>query len=110
MIDHAGADKGVARAIEIHSPRIARAVREDLELFCARMIAGHCGIDFDRRKIRISGIFHHRIREHAMSHVKPAVRSPGEAVEQFMPILQAKAALQHGAPVSLAIPVCVFQE
>ena len=46
----------------------------------------------------------------AVAGVEPAVRSPGEAIEQFMPILQAKAALQHCAPVSFAIPIGVFQE
>ena len=109
MIDHARADEGIAVAIEIHAPRIARAVGEDLELFRARMIASDGGGDLHARRGRF-GNLHLRMSENAVRHVKPAVRPPGEAVQQFMPIIQAETGQQHRARVGVVIVIRVLQK
>ena len=90
MINHARADERVARGVEVHAPRIARALGEYLELLRARMIARDGGGDFHARLAGF-GNLHLRAGEDAVCHVEPAVRSPSEAVQQFVAIFQAEA-------------------
>jgi len=47
MIDHAGAYERIAAAIEIDTPRVARAIGKHFELLRARMITRDRGGDLD---------------------------------------------------------------
>ena len=53
MIDDTGADEGVARAIKIHAPGVARAIRKHFELHAARLKACDGRRDFDARLRRL---------------------------------------------------------
>src|SRR3954468_12696960 len=48
--------------------------------------------------------------EHALSHVKPPIRSPREAVQQLMPVIKAEAALYHRSLVGYVVPVRVLEK
>src|SRR5829696_4519494 len=110
MIDDAGADESVAVAIEVYSPGIARAIGEDLDFFCSRMISRDRGIDFNPIIIGVVRILDLRIREDSVSHVEPAVGSPGEAVEQFVAILQAEAGLENSPLIGFVIPIRILKK
>src|SRR6266567_4564543 len=101
MIDHAGTDESVPSAIKIDPPRIARAIGKNLEFFGARMIASHSRIYLYSAVFRVCGVFHHRVSENPVGHIKPAVRTPGEAVQKLMSIIQAKAGFYNGPFIGL---------
>src|SRR4051794_6722588 len=50
------------------------------------------------------------MREDSFCHVEPAVWTPGEAVEEFVPIFHAEAGFQNGRLIGLAIAIRVLQE
>jgi len=76
MRDHAGLDDRLTARIEVQPPRIARPVREHLELMPHGMKAPDAGIDLRALVFRGAGLAHLRFREDAVAAVEPAVRSP----------------------------------
>jgi hypothetical protein len=60
--------------------------------------------------IGIGGIFNFRISEYAMSHVKPAVRPPREAIEQLMPVFQTEASHENGSLVRFIIAIGILKK
>src|SRR6266404_8566385 len=50
------------------------------------------------------------MREHALGHIKPAIRPPGKSVEQFMAIIKTESSLQDGLLIRNVVAVCVFEE
>src|SRR6188474_3391209 len=99
MIDDAGADKGIAIPIKIHAPWVARAFSEDFELFCARLKARHGGRHENSVVLRLVGLSDPGSGEYPMSHIKPAIGTPGKAIQKFMTILQSKPCHDHLARV-----------
>ena len=109
MVNHACTYEGVTRGIEIHAPRIAGALGEDLELLRPRMIAGDRAGDLHPRLAGF-GDFHLRMGEDAVRQVEPAVRSPGETVQQLVPVFQAETREQNLARVGTVVVVGVLEK
>src|SRR5947209_936879 len=109
VIDYAGADKSIAIPIKVNAPWIASALGEYFEFLGIRMVARDRGRNFDAGR-RGFGDFNLRMREHAMSHVKPAIGTPGESVEQFVSIVETEAVEQNGSCVCDVIVVCVLEK
>src|SRR5262249_54144240 len=87
MVKDTGADECIAVAIKIDAPGIARSCREHFKFFRPRLISGDRSSDLDPGGARLRNL-HARMREDAVSHIQPTVRTPGEPVEQLVPIIQ----------------------
>ena len=109
MVDDARADERISEFIKINAPRIARAVGVDFEFFRDGMESRHGRIHFDAG---FGGFrnFYSGMGENAVRHVKPAVRSPGETVEQFVPIVQAETGHQNFARIGHVVVIFVLQK
>ena len=83
----AGGCKRVAVVVEVHPPRIARTVREYLELVSLRMIPPDARVQRRTLGVWSTRFTDSRVRENAMASVEPAVRPPAERVERFVGIL-----------------------
>ena len=101
VVNHARAEKRVARAVEVHAPRIARAIRIDLELPRLDVVARDGGVHANAGRGRVLRVLHIRAREDAVGHVELAVGAPGEAVEQLVAVLQPEAGEQRRLLVRL---------
>src|SRR5437867_13425097 len=95
IFNHARTDKGIASTIKIHPPRIARPFGKYFESFRTRMKTGHARREQNRLARSLTGINYFRTREHTVGHVHPAVGAPGEAIEQFVTVLETKARLHN---------------
>ena len=58
----------------------------------------------------MGGILNRRLGEDAVGQIHPAVRSPGESVEQFMPILKTESRQQRGLLVRFIVAVGILKE
>ena len=109
MIDDTGADEGVAPGIEVHAPRIGRALGEDLHAPGLRLKTRH-----PRRQQhgfpRLGRIHGLGPGEHPVGHVHLPIGTPGEAIEEFMPVFEPEAGLDNGLFVSNEISVGVLEE
>ena len=105
--DDTRGDERLSAIVKIQSPRIARAPREHLELVLRGMITPHAGIDALALGIRRAGLAHVAVREHAVTAVQPAVRSPREAVERLVPVLPTPS-IQHHLRFAVRLVVAVF--
>ena len=110
VIDHAGADEGVALRVEIHAPRVAGAFGEHLELAGPGVEPGDAGAHHDRRGVRIARVLGLGGREDAVRHVELPVGAPGEAVEQLVPVFEAEAGEHLGLLVRDVVAVRVTHE
>src|ERR1051326_3421888 len=109
MVNDARADECVAVAVEIDSPWVASTIGEDFEFFRVRLIPRNCRRDLDTGRAGLRN-FHPRMGEHAMSHVKPAIGTPGKSVEQFVTIIEAEASEQDGSSVRFVVMIRVLKE
>jgi len=82
MWNNTDGNEWVAIVIEIDSPRIARAVCENLELVPDWMIPPHPGIHRDSLVIGCTGFADARMGEDAVAAIEPSVRSPNEGMER----------------------------
>src|SRR5207244_3788765 len=73
------------------------------------MITRHGSVDCHPRFAGL-GYLYFGMSKNTVSHVKPAVRSPRETVEQLVPIISAKTREQHLARVRDVIMVCVLEK
>src|SRR5690606_39752923 len=76
--------KGLAAIVEVHAPRVARTVGENLELVPRRVIAPDAGIDGRAFFFGGARFSNARVSEDAMASIEPSIRAPGEAVERFV--------------------------
>ena len=91
MRNDARGDEPLAMLVVIEPPRVAGAMREDLELMPHGMETPHAGIDGLALVIRRARLTDAAVREDAMAAIQPAVRAPDEAVERFVGVLGAPA-------------------
>ena len=91
MRNDARGDEPLAMLVVIEPPRVAGAMREDLELMPHGMVTPHAGIDGLALVIRRARLADAAVREDAMAAIQPAVRAPDEAVESFVRVLRAPA-------------------
>ncbi len=110
MRDHAGGDEDLAVVIEVDSPRIAKAVRDDFKAILRGMITPNPTINvlaiFDRHldgeRIALAQDFaaigrlaHGRACGETLAPIKPTIGPPTEAVKHFMTILNAPTGKSH---------------
>ncbi len=109
MVDHTGTDERIAARIEIHAPRVARAVGENLEFSRAWLITSHgCGnLHAGRRSL---GDPYFRMSEHTVSQIHPTVRPPGEAIQQLVPIIEAKSREHCLSRVRDIVMICILEK
>ena len=93
--NHAAAEDELAVGVApVHAPRVARPLREHLELLRLRVVAPD-----GRVHPRAGAVgplrLDHRICENAVQAVQPAVRSPLECVQSLVRVLAAEAVQQH---------------
>ncbi len=88
-------EKALPAIVEVDAPGITRAVCEDLELVPRRVIPPDAGVDRRAFFVRRARLADARMREDAVTAVKPAVRPPDEAVERFVRVLVVPAVEQH---------------
>ena len=110
MHDHTRAHECVPALVPVHAPGIARAIGEDFEIFRARVIPREGRIHGHARTFWVIWITNLRMREDPFGHIKPAIRSPGETVEQLVPVLHTEACFKNRCLVRLAVSVRVLQE
>ena len=110
MINHTGAHKRVAIPVEIDAPRIARAVGIDLEFPGARIKARHGRIHDHAVIVGILRVLYFGVREDAMGHVQQAIGSPGKAIEQLVPVLQAKTGHKNRLLIRQVIAIRILQK
>src|SRR3954468_17918406 len=110
MRNHAGGDEQLSLRIVINAPRIAEAMRDDLEYLLCRVVAPHAAIDLDAvardqivrerlaaidqasRANRFSDLRRSRV---ALKPIQPAVGSPVQAVDDLVTIANAPAGQPH---------------
>jgi len=103
VIDDAGADEEVSCGVVVAAPGIAGAIGEDFEfpfgLFVTadRTCAADPRVKLEPLVLRLAGAADFAVGEDAVGHVKPAVGAPGEAVDELMRVLAAKAG-EHDTP------------
>ena len=117
VVDDAGFDKGIATGIEIDAPGIAGAIRKHFVIisswaviFGAELHAENAGI---QRKTFLRFLFWTAdlaIGKDAVGQIHPAIRTPGETVQQFMPVLQTKTSEDRFVFVGLVVAVGVTEE
>ena len=109
VIDDAGADEGIAPGVEVHAPWIGRALGEDLHAPGLRLKTRH-----PRRQqhgfSRLGRIHGLSPGEHPVGHVHLPIGTPREAIEEFVPVFEAKAGLDDGLLVGNEISVGVLEE
>ena len=105
MRDHTGRVEELAARVVIEAPRIARALGEDLEEVASRMKAPDPGVDLHALRVGSARLADHRVSEHAVVTVEPAVRTPDEAVERLMRVLETPAIKQHDGLARLVVGV-----
>ena len=110
MVNDTGTDKSIAIAIKIDVPLIGCAIRKNLEPFGSRVIAGHGRVHDDFGALGVIRILDLRMSEHPLSHVEPAIRPPGKAIEQFVAILQTESTQQSRGLITSIISIGVFQK
>ena len=103
--DDAGRVEELAVCVVVEPPRIARTLGEDLEDVAGRVIAPDAGVDllalgFGRTRLADDGV-----REHAVVTVEPAVRTPDEAIERLVRVMEAPAVEQHDRLAGLIVGV-----
>src|SRR5262249_5669005 len=84
---HARLDERLAVGVEVQTPRIARAFREDFKDVPGRMIAPDAGIDRCAVLVRRAGLADTRMSKNTVAAVQPTVRPPAEGIERLVSIL-----------------------
>ena len=110
VVNDARAHEGVALAIKVHAPRVARALGPDLEVARLRVQPRDAGAHHDRHCVRIARVPGLGRGEDAVRHVKSAVRPPGEAVEQLVAVFEAEAGQHLRLFIGNIIAIGVAQE
>ena len=108
--DHAGRVEELAASVVIEAPRIARALGEDLEDTAGRVEAPDAGVDLHALFVGRTRLADDRVREHAVVAVEPAVRTPDEAVERLVRVVEAPAIEQHDRLARLIVGVLRDEE
>src|SRR6185369_11792904 len=104
-----GADESVSIAVEVDAPRVARSFSENLELPGPRLVPGHGGSHLDPGCAGF-GDFDLGMSEDSMRQVEAAIRAPGEAIQQLMPIVQAEPGQQHLPRIGYVVVVGVLEK
>ena len=110
MRDHAGRIEELAARVVIEAPGIARALGEDLEDVARRMEAPDTGVDLHALVVGRARLADDRVREHAVVAVEPAIRTPDEAVERLVRVVEAPAVEQHDWLARLVVRVLRDEE
>ena len=111
MLNHACGEKALTVGVEVESPWIDRAVCHNLEDVSRGMVAPDTASQIDTSLRRVPRSSHSRWLFDSVSHVKPAVRSPREAVHTVVLSLQRPAFQMHRrVPVRHVIVVVIRNE
>jgi hypothetical protein len=110
VINDAGADEGVSVAVEVDAPRVAGAVGEDLEAAGARVPPGDGSVHLNAVIVGVERIANGGVGEDAVSHVQVSVGAPGEAIEEFVTILETEAGHDGLTVVSAVIVGSILEE
>ena len=105
MRDHTGRIEEFAAGVVVETPRVTRAFRKDLEDMAGWMEAPDPGVDLHALRVGNARLADHRVGEHAVITVEPAVRTPDEAVERLMRVLETPAIKQHDGLARLIVGV-----
>jgi len=107
----ASGEEGLTSIVEVDSPGIAGAPREDLELPLRRVIAPDPGVDRHALLVGSSRCSDVRVGEDAVATVEPAIGSPGEAIEGFVGVLIGPAVEQYlGFAIGHQVVIAVGNE
>ena len=106
VIDHAGADEGVAQWIESDAPGIASPLAEQTELLGARIDAKHGA----RKLVGALRSFYARWIKDAVEAIQESIGAPGEIVGQLVGVEAAKASGNDCLLVSFVVSVGVFEK
>ena len=93
--NHACRLERMAQIVEVHAPRITRALGKDLEDVPHRMVPPDAGVDPGAVGLGRARFADGGTREHAVAAVEPAVGAPDEGVERLVSVLRAPAVEQH---------------
>src|SRR5688572_20427978 len=93
MIDDAAGDEPVALAVEVETPRVARALGEQLENLRLGVVAPDAARELIG--LAVARALYLRRVEDAVHPVEPAVGAPDEVVGQLVRVLAAEAGEQH---------------
>lgn len=99
--------KNLAVLVVIEPPLVAAAFGEDFEFVANGMIAPDTGAEFGAFFLGSAGLADLRVIEDALVAVKPAVRSPHEAVEAFVRVLVAEA-IEQDLRFAVRFVVAIF--
>ena len=108
--DHAGRVEELSAGVVIQAPRIARAFGEDLEDVASRVKAPDAGVDLHALVIGRTRLTDDRVREDAVVTVEPAIRTPDEAVERLVRVVETPAVEQHDWLARLVVRVLWDEE
>ena len=108
--DHAGRVEELAARVVIETPRVARPFGEDLEDMAGRVIAPDAGVDLHALLVGRAGLAHDRVGEDAVVAVEPAVRTPHEAVERLVRVMEAPSVEEHDRRAGLVVGVLGDEE
>src|SRR5262249_45486036 len=97
--------------VVVETPRIAAAVRKDLEFVPHWMIAPHPGAQFRALRRLHAGRPDARGVEPAWDGVEPAVRSPQKAIQRLVRVLVTEAVEQHlGRAIGNVVMIAIRNE
>ena len=103
--------KTLAHVVEVESPWIGQALGEDFEFLGLGMKTPNPSVDELPFILGSSGSAHFRTGEHPMASVHPTVRTPNEAIEGFVTVMNAPAIEQNLVrTIRYVIPVGIRNE
>jgi hypothetical protein len=111
VLDHAVRDEHAAAIVPIDAPGVRRSVRDGLEPAPSDVVAPNSTVDRHAVGCRRAGLADQGAREDAVEAVEPAVRSPGETVEDV--VLRTKVpSIEHhfGRAIWCVVPIAVRHE
>ena len=95
VLNHAVGEERLAPLIERETPRIRRAVRDDLELVPHRMEPPDAAVHGRSLVVGRTGLADLRVRQDSVAAVQPTVRPPHETIRDVMHRLQIEPVEQH---------------
>ena len=95
MRDHTAGGEALAVVVEIESPWIRQAPRENFERLSSWMIPPDSTVDELSLCLFVTGFADVGMGEDSVATVKPAVRSPDETVQRFVAVANSPTIKQH---------------
>lgn len=109
--DDAAGCEAVADVIEVEAPGVGEAAGEDFEFLGFGVEAPDAGVEVETVFFGCAWFSDEGVGEDALAAVEPAVGSPDEGVEGFVPVLHAPSVVKDfGFGVGDVVAVCVGNE